>query len=506
MLADIAHHPGIDELAVNPLMLTAICFLYEDQKKLPDQRALLLRMFIDNIISRRFPRDHEEVLDHIKVLALDMHREKRVKVLDRDEAVFAMAKTLKPLPDEDAAQFNRRKRKLFEYIEPQCGLLVSKGGQTEFWHLLFQEFLTAQRLMNISEDNHAAIAGHWDDKWYKEVIELYVSYLSNDNARTANNIVKSILESKDEAPYWRWRLAARTLVDFHKSRRNDDVLELARTRLKQIIQKPLEAATLNDAGTSLGWLGDDRDLESFAQVEGGDYELDNIGKRSIEVFEIARFPVTNQFFSKFIKAKGYETQALWTKQGKKWLKERGATQPITWSERKYRCSNQPVTGVSWYEATAFCNWLTESNAEYNYFLPSEEQWQAAAAGKEKREYPWDDASPTGRCNIEKSGIGKPSPVGIFARGRTPGDKATAIYDLAGNVWEWTCTNHKTEKTADDFLYDEEWKKQREAGVPCLRGGSWCDPAEYARCADRGFSYDPGERDLPVGIRCSRTLK
>jgi formylglycine-generating enzyme required for sulfatase activity len=93
-------------------------------------------------------------------------------------------------------------------------------------------------------------------------------------------------------------------------------------------------------------------------------------------------------------------------------------------------------------------------------------------------------------------------VGIFTEGCTPD---TEIYDMAGNVWEWTGTNHKSEKVADDFLYDEDWDKQRDAGLPIIKGGAWYDPADGAACAHRN-DYFPDSRDSSVGFRCARTQK
>jgi formylglycine-generating enzyme required for sulfatase activity/energy-coupling factor transporter ATP-binding protein EcfA2 len=503
LLADIKEHPAIDALTVNPLMLTAICLLYHDEKELPNQRAELLKKFIDNMLWRRFPKEAEAVLDRLKGLAHEMQL-KRVREVDQETAVKLMSRTADKLPNETPRQFNRRMKELFKHIEPRCGLLINQKGQTGFWHLVFQEFLTAQQLMDISEDKKAAIAVFWDDERFKEVIELYVSYLSIDNKLTANNIVQEVVQKDDQSPYRRWRLAARAMMDFHQSRRNLDVLHKVEKRLKQIIQKPLEPATLMDAGETLGWLGDDREMETYAPIAGGQYDLEKIGKRTMQPFELGRYPVTNRAFERFVNDRGYDSEALWTRQGKLWLRDRKPRQPNTWPDRKYRCPNQPVTGVCWYEAAAYCAWLSENDPKHRYFLPSADQWQAAAAGKEKREYPWGDESPTGRCNIDESKIGRPSPVGIFASGRTPGAEDAAIHDLAGNVWEWTCTNHKTGKTAEDFKYDKDWDAMRKEGLSHLMGGSWYDEAQFARCANRSLNY-PADRDDAIGFRCARTL-
>ena len=509
LLGSIDDHPAVQQLTVNPLMLTAICLLYMDNKELPEQRAELFRKFIDNMIWRRFD-DPEPMRDRLKDLAHTMHS-RRVRLVDKCVAVQAVSKSFKRELEEEPDAFKRRVETRFDAIEPRCGLLIREGGQTGFWHLAFQEFLTAQYLMDTSANYHDAVADFWDDDWYKEVVELYVSYLSINQRQTANDIVHRVLLAQDQAPYRRWRLAARTLADFHASRRIPEVVAQALRRLQLVIEKPLEPGTLVDAGETLGWLGDNRpDLESFAPVSAGPYDLEGLetkksGKQSTAAFEMGRYPVTNQWFKRFVDAGGYERQDFWTEHGKNWLGSKRPTQPVTWRERRYRCPNQPVTGVSWYEAVAFCNWLTEQDEAYRYFLPSEIQWQAAAAGKDRRKYPWGDETPTGRCNTSESKIDRPSPVGIFTGGRTPGNKDEAFYDLAGNVWEWTRTKHSTGQDTDDFLFSDDWKEMNAAGVPIFKGGSWYIPAEDARCAVR-VDFNPYFRGDDVGFRCARTLK
>lgn len=500
MMGEVEAHPAIKQLTVNPLMLTAICLLYLDNRELPDQRAELIKKFIDNMIWRRFD-DPEPVLDALKRLAFEMHAQ-RVRMVDKCVAVNAMSTSPQMDQEANGNAIRREMEKHFDDIEPRCGLIVARDGQVGFWHLIFQAFLAAQHLMDTCADYHDAVADYWDDDWYREVVELYVSYLSIEHRQTANDIVQRVAEALDTAPYRRWRLAARTLVDFHDSRRNPAVVQTVGNRLKWIVEKPLESATLVDAGESLGWLGDDRDLDAYVPVEADEYELEDLGTHRIDAFDIGRYPVTNKLFERFVEDGGYGSEALWTPQGNTWLQKFRPERPRTWQDRNYRCPNLPVTGVSWYEAVAYCNWLTERSSEYRYFLPSEIQWQAAAAGKTKRTNPWGDESPVGRCNTRESKVGQPSPVGIYAGGRTPGEPNVSIHDMAGNVWEWTSTSHKTDQTSVDFVFDEDFKKQLDEGVPRLKGGSWNNPAENARCAARS----PNNRYFNVGFRCARTKK
>ena len=73
-----------------------------------------------------------------------------------------------------------------------------------------------------------------------------------------------------------------------------------------------------------------------------------------------------------------------------------------WHERSWTCPNAPVVGVCWYEADAFCRWLTMTCDDgFTYRLPDEKEWEAAAAGFEKREYPWGKWAED-RCNTRES--------------------------------------------------------------------------------------------------------
>jgi formylglycine-generating enzyme required for sulfatase activity len=271
-------------------------------------------------------------------------------------------------------------------------------------------------------------------------------------------------------------------LDIHEKRRNPQVKTLARNRLIEIIDKGAEPKALADAGETLGWLGDPRELQTFVAVEGGEYDLEDLGTHTIASFEIGRYPVTNAWFAEFMAAGGYETESLWSPEGQKWLARNKPEQPAYWEERRWKCPNAPVVGVCWYEADAFCRWLTGDLKDgHTYFLPSEIQWQAAAAGKEKREFPWVGEITTRHCNYVDTKIGNTAAVGIFKIGNTP----EGVADMAGNVWEWI-----------DSWYDGD------EDTRVLRGGSWIYTARDCRCAARSNS-GPDSRHGNIGFRCAR---
>jgi formylglycine-generating enzyme required for sulfatase activity len=182
-------------------------------------------------------------------------------------------------------------------------------------------------------------------------------------------------------------------------------------------------------------------------------------------------------------------------------------------------------GVCWYEADAFCQWLTQiRNDGFVYCLPTEKQWEATAAGFEKRTYPWGDDFDANRCNVRETRIEQISAVGIFNDGETP----EHVSELAGNVWEWTTTNYNTKRKLMDFKFDakaqqlyekyissvgDERRKflneyvalyrDKKRQTPTIRGGAWFLNNDFARCDSRDGD-GPNIRSNYIGFRCSRT--
>ncbi len=434
--------------------------------------------------------------------------------IDRAPALSILKTEFTQRKDEAASDYQRRLETKFEEIEPNCGLLTFQEGQYNFRHLTLQEFLTAAAIVDRETDYARAIESYWDDERYQEVIELYVGYLSIDNKRWANKIVEGILKKDDRARFHRWRLASRALLDMHQDRREIEVIDLATEKLRFIINADTSVHDRANACELLGWLGDRRDLEKFIALKNGVYWTSR-GKAKIDAFEIGTFPVTNQVFAKFVNAGGYTNEDFWTAEGRKWRKYTDAKHPLFWQERRWNCPNAPVVGVSWYEADAFARWLTLTGTDgWTYRLPDEKEWEAAAAGFDGREYPWDNEWSEDRCNTNESDIGKTSPVGIFKNGAAP----EGIYDLGGNVWEWTCADYHAGKVRGDFDFDPEIQKlldeekiheylkkikEKDRQLPVLRGGSWLLDQGFARCANRLW-YLPLTRYYDIGFRCART--
>jgi formylglycine-generating enzyme required for sulfatase activity len=218
-----------------------------------------------------------------------------------------------------------------------------------------------------------------------------------------------------------------------------------------------------------------------------------IADLTLPAFWIARLPATAAQFAPFVE-EGYNTEAerWWTPHGWQWKQERNRNQPWRWDDSAYTSPNQPVIGVTWYEAAAFCAWLSDRLAEalppgYVIRLPTEAEWEVAAAydgNGDRRIYPWGSITPTPELAIyDESQVVRTAPVGCCPAGVA----ACGALDMAGNVWEWATSRYDdypaaSAKVADDFVQSKNFTRE-EMVVP-LRGGSWADNSTYVHCGTR----------------------
>ena len=188
-------------------------------------------------------------------------------------------------------------------------------------------------------------------------------------------------------------------------------------------------------------------------------------------------------------------------------------------------NDYPVVGVTWEQANAFCAWRTdyllkglgaEARFVQRYRLPTEAEWEYAARGKEGNEFPWEnkDVKNGDGCffanfkpdkgNYTKDGNLITSKVGIYSA------NTNGLYDMAGNVAEWTSTIY-TESGVDamndlnpQLQYNAAKEDPYRLKKKSVRGGSWKDPESYIRSAWRTWEYQNQPRCY-IGFRCVRSL-
>jgi formylglycine-generating enzyme required for sulfatase activity len=164
--------------------------------------------------------------------------------------------------------------------------------------------------------------------------------------------------------------------------------------------------------------------------------------------------------------------------------------------------NAPVVLVTWYDAQAYCSWLTEQlrawegtpeplarllrEEGWQVRLPSEAEWEKGARGTDGRLFPWGDEPDPNRANYEDTGIGSTSAVGCFPGGVS----RYGMEDMSGNVWEWTQSLWGENWGKPDFKYPyrvDDGREDLEVGDNVrrvLRGGAFNSNERFVRCAFR----------------------
>ncbi len=262
----------------------------------------------------------------------------------------------------------------------------------------------------------------------------------------------------------------------------------------------------------------------YIKIPGGIYTYSDTKKLvTVPGFYMCKYPVTNKRYRNFIKYLEGKREKL----GERLPRERFVEKLLAYGEtlsgfekyigtdekewpgkfrseydedKQFNGDDQPVVGIKWYAAGAYCFWLSCLEAAFTgdsaldnlpgpdrlYRLPNEQEWEWAAGGEpdgSMREYPWsaDKGGPTPELANYGSNVGATTPVGRYPEGATP----QGLMDMAGNVWEWM---------------ENYWDKK--GGAPALRGGSWGLHDSLLRCSARG-RYHPHDWDLIVGLRVLR---
>jgi formylglycine-generating enzyme required for sulfatase activity len=222
-------------------------------------------------------------------------------------------------------------------------------------------------------------------------------------------------------------------------------------------------------------------------------------------YEIGRDPVTVGEFRIFVDAGGYQHRPYWTESGWAWRVDGPFTHPRAWDSPAWTGDDRlPVVGVCWYEACAYCSWLSDRTGQ-PYRLPTEAEWEKAARGTDGRLYPWGDRFEVARCNTRASGLQRTTLVGSYSQELHPGlvqggDSPYGCTDMIGNVSEWTMSRFLPYPYhAQDGRDEPQGRLER-----VTRGGSWHSPDFRARVTARGMN-DPGFRDEDLGFRCVRIL-
>jgi formylglycine-generating enzyme required for sulfatase activity len=198
----------------------------------------------------------------------------------------------------------------------------------------------------------------------------------------------------------------------------------------------------------------------------------------VDAFALGSSQVTNAEYAAFLEATGHRP-------------------PPAWNDSQLNHPKQPVVAVSWFDAAAYCGWLTTFTGA-SFRLPTEAEWECAArGGAEGKLYPWGDEPPELQLNYNRRWRHGPE--------QTAGGAPTSfgLYDICENVHEWCSDWYQ----ADYYRVSPERNPRGpQSGTRRVsRGGSWRHQVKISRCAGRS-SIPPQFQYTDYGLRIARDLE
>ena len=484
-------------LAANPYLLWILLNLYLDLGYAPDNRGALFEEFVFNLLKyEKMTAGDQLTVEGEKLISslgrLAWHLQGRVNAAPEIEGAgvtVARDDAVTILGDED------------ELYRAASASLLEDARPVRFTHQLLQEYFAARRLLE--EINNGLRADElwpatlwWDPTGWEEIAVLATGMGGRE-------VIDWLLTINPELAAMAINQSGRSFDDNVKLMLRDMWLP----RLTDVDQCS-EAAARASIGRALGsiWLEDGAPLDNrpgvgldangipdieWVEISGGAVDLEGIERTlTVNPFRIARCPVTNIQFQAFIDDEdGYRNPQWW----------QGMKQGVGPRSPEWNYANHPRDTVNWYEAVAFCRWLTEIfglEENQKIRLPTEWEWQQAATGGESgNTYPWGGNWDATRCNSSDSQIGKTTAVGIYPHGTWAGGPM----DIAGNVEEWCLNKHDNPKESMACRIDDSFD------VRVFRGGSWYFGPKFVRSAYRNGFY-PGYRHDHVGFRLAKDIE
>jgi len=568
--------PDLAPLAENPLQLAMMTSLHSSWGKLPDDRAELYHEMVTLLLVRwqeaRLGKEtgvtqtlsSAELEEALERVAFIVHRTQEGS---EGTADIGEATLLSVLKDSLGGSWEKADE-MVGFIKNRAGLLIERSpGIYTYPHRSYQEYLAGSYLA--SQENFPDEVTQLVCKSYSQWREVTlwaaaVEARLRKHKYIAVNVADALCPHDSPAVTvadneWRcaW-LAGEVLLEIgldavKAHERYKKVFSRIQSWLIGLVERgALAPAERAAAAQTLGLLGDPRpgvgvrtdgllDLV-WCEVPAGPFTMGSNMKQDTDAFDdespqhdeksiehpylMSKHPVTNEQYAAFVETGGYRERNYWKKAEAVGVWKEGRIKGFMDDEPRNRSfdfgmpfnlPNNPVVGITWYEALAFCQWLTEQlpRAERGFLfkditdvslksaiaskqlivrLPTEAEWEKAARGTDGRLFPWGNEFDASRCNMGQTGINGTCAVGIFPTGASP----YGLMDMSGNVWEWCST-----KWADNYKGYANGVAEREMLEGeisrVLRGGAWYGNSEYVRCACR-FWFNPSDRSYDIGFR------
>lgn len=444
-LADqVGSAPEDQALTENPLMLTAICMLFERYRSLPDDRGRLCDLLVDDLCRSRRSEDSERHWKLDDAMKKDLLQRIALRMQEEGAQSWPVARALEivvgTLPINDEHRPQRAKRYL-DWTADHTGLLrfqqMEDGHeQVRFWHRLFREYLSANRLAQVDNTASEKMESLWAqgrlvDPFWEDVVRLLPRALGT--IEKAKSVYEKLSQLAESQPPHRGRLLGLLMAAVIENRDlyPDVHFENTALTMARVYEAEGMSWALRDRLLFLDGLGridprgGDPRVTDDKWIDVVRNPVDRKHGRPVDYMSVAWAPVTVQEFRTFVESADAEDPKFWTEY----------TTPrqrfISRLRAQFRYPNRPIVDIAFSEAVAYCRWLTSRRADglIVRLLNRSERLalDALFPRRESRDLQFGDRA---IANWSGAGIGHPSPVGAF-----PPDHL-GLVDLVGNVWEW----------------------------------------------------------------------
>jgi formylglycine-generating enzyme required for sulfatase activity len=503
------------ELPANPLLLTILCLVHHEERNLPSRRADLyahcVRVLVEDWRKEMrqkqgvAPRDPQSAEDVLGAIAWWLHSEDK----RTSDAVTSLGKVALPMLESlsPSAGLGKDGAKFVQEMRDQSGIVVMHGpGRCGFLHQTFQEYLAAAHATR--EGLAEPMAKELGRPWWREMILLALALGSRefatkfftaaaqqpevalrhgdflnqvlDEARhpVVEPFVKQ-LEEADRSDAEKLAIlrvvlgrSSALLLDVCRKLMRAESADLVRLA-EEVLVKAGEKVPRFKVVRGIAIQKEPKSGVTLVLIPGGEFRMGSLkgdsGERPvhrvrISPFRLGRYPVTNEEYGRFLAV------------------NQKVLPPGYWTNSQFCDPRQPVVGVSWEEAAAFCRWAGGR-------LPTEAEWEYACRAGSSSEYAFGDTLLPQHANFGGE-IGRTTPVGQYPA------NAWGLHDMHGNVMEWCADGPRT--FPKHYVVDP---RGAEAGgiVRMVRGGSWDSFAKGCSSAYRLMS-GPGCRRDHLGFR------
>lgn len=503
-------------MARNPYLLSMLDDAFvRANGELPKNRGDLFKSFVNSLLEREYkPGKHDSLRNQRDVLINKLAKVASAMQNHRNKNAGSDAWTI--LPKNEALDVLSDK----QLDLARDASILSVGEQIRFSHQLLQEYFAAQymdieyKAGRLQAEKLWPRASWWERTNWEEAAILWAGLYTDD----CTEVVEWIAQGNPE-------VAAQCIVRSGSQTPDATKDKLAQQWLPRLTDLQREPDPLARAaiGRALGLIDRDHrqgvgviqtargvklpDID-WVPIPEGEFQYGNANDKyaanpqrlTLPAFEISRYPITYAQFQTFLDDPAGYADARWF-DGLTADDNARRMEAQYFRYYDYPYLNHPREMVSWYQAMAFCRWLSwrlggESDlkkvAAWAVRLPTEFEWEKAARGTDGRIYPYEGEFDATKGNTGETGIGQTSAVGIFPHGALP----YGVQDLSGNVWEW-CLNEFNNPALDPQKED-----LRTNEIRVLRGGAWFGYHFDARAVYR-FDISPADRGDNLGFRVVR---